>query len=525
MLSCLKKGCGDEVTRLTHNIDKARGDIMFRIKRDAVLFSICCFVGLGLAQEVYDGYVLYDQGRNVYLMNNDKEVVYSWENLGENPYGVYMNENGNLIRPCKTDQPGIEYAVSFGSVQEIDKNGNPLWTFNYKSDSLVGHHDIALMPNGNFLLIAYEEKTVEEARSVGFDTDSDILLEHIVEVQPPENGQGEPQIVWKWHIWDHLTTGNEPELFDAGIETNGGWGGGWGGGGMFGTNEWMHMNGIDYNPELDQIMFSSRYFSELYIIDHSTSTEEAAGHSGGNSGKGGDILFRWGKPANYGAQGTQWVHGALHCPMWVPQGYPGEGNITVFVNTTQSDNSAVYEIAPQKQGQYNYVQDGSVAPIWSFEDLSSQVMSGAHRLPNGNTFICEASSGRLLEVNPSGDVVWEHTPSNTFNMQPRAMKYGSDYPGIQNLLGTTVRKDSPNELQNRIAQIDIALKGRNLEVQNVAGRGKIDVVDIAGKEVLSRNIAQGLSTIPVSHLTAGMYVVSVRNREGVTKKVVHRICK
>ncbi|MFW5774965.1 MAG: aryl-sulfate sulfotransferase, partial [Chitinivibrionales bacterium] len=348
---------------------------MFSAKSNAVLFAVCCFFGMAFAQEVYDGYVLYDQGSNVYLINTNKEVVHTWQNLRQNPYGVYLNDEGNLIRPCKSDVPGIEYAVSFGSVQEIDKDGNALWTFTYKNDSLVGHHDIALMPNGNFLLIAYEEKTVEEARSVGFDTDSDILLEHIVEVQPPQNGQGEPQIVWKWHIWDHLTTGNEPELFNVGMKQSGGWGGGWGGGGMFGTNEWMHMNGIDYNPELDQIMFSSRYFSELYIIDHSTSIEEAAGHNGGNSGKGGDILYRWGKPENYGAQGTRWVHGALHCPMWVPPGYPGEGNITVFVNTTQSDNSAVYEIAPQKQGQYNYVQDGSVAPIWSYEDLSSQVMS------------------------------------------------------------------------------------------------------------------------------------------------------
>lgn len=61
------------------------------------------------------------------------------------------------------------------------------------------------------------------------------------------------------------------------------------------------MNGIDYNPVLDQIALSTHNLNEWYIIDHSTTTAEAATSSGGNSGKGGDLLYRWGNPAAYQA--------------------------------------------------------------------------------------------------------------------------------------------------------------------------------------------------------------------------------
>ena len=51
--------------------------------------------------------------------------------------------------------------------------------------------------------------------------------------------------------------------------------------------DWMHMNGIDYNPMFDQIVLSAHNTNEFYVIDHSTTTAEAASHSGGRGGRGG----------------------------------------------------------------------------------------------------------------------------------------------------------------------------------------------------------------------------------------------
>ena len=64
-------------------------------------------------------------------------------------------------------------------------------------------------------------------------------------------------------------------------------------------NDWTHVNAVDYNASLDQIIISARHLSEVYIIDHSTTTAEAAGHTGGNANMGGDFLWRWGNPQIY----------------------------------------------------------------------------------------------------------------------------------------------------------------------------------------------------------------------------------
>ena len=87
----------------------------------------------------------------------------------------------------------------------------------------------------------------------------------------------------------------------------------------------MHTNSIDYNEEFDQILISVRYFNEIWVIDHSTTTEEAAGHTGGNSGKGGDLLYRWGNPKNIGRE-PRVINSSLgqHDASWI-EGCPWKG--------------------------------------------------------------------------------------------------------------------------------------------------------------------------------------------------------
>jgi hypothetical protein len=184
----------------------------------------------------------------------------------------------------------------------------------------------------------------------------------------------------------------------------------------------MHTNSIDYNEEFDQILISVCNFNEIWVIDHSTTTEEEAGHTGGISGKGGDILYRWGNPQTYD-EGTSIDQKLFmqHDATWINKGYPGEGNILVFnngKNRPDGNYSSVDEIIPPVNdiGEY-YIADGKAygpeTQIWIYSDnpntsFYSDYLGGAHRLASGNTLITIETSGKLFEVTPDKTTVWQY---------------------------------------------------------------------------------------------------------------------
>jgi len=403
---------------------------------------------LSFSGDPYEGYTLFgpEYSKYTYLLDMDGKIVHYWKSNYIQGFGGYLLENGELLRlDLPLGQSYFHGGGVAGRVEKFDEDSNILWEFEYSNQEHCAHHDIEPLPNGNVLLIAWELKSKNEAIAAGRNPDrlrsNDLWPDHIIEVQPVGSNGG--NIVWEWHLWDHLIQDydsskenygiveDHPELVDINYGNT--------------DSDWTHTNAIDYNEELDQIVISVHNFNEIWIIDHSTTTQEAKGHTGGRYSKGGDLLYRWGNPQAFRAgNANDQRYFGQHGVEWVEKGCPGEGNILVFNNGNRNRGySTVDEIIPPIDESGNYIKEpgqayGPDEAVWVYSTdkpshLFSQMLSNAQRLPNGNTLICSANQGWFIEVSPDKNIVWQYKnilPSPLNNAVARVHKYPKDFPGI-----------------------------------------------------------------------------------------------
>ena len=346
--------------------------------------------GLGLTTpNAAPGYVFFNPllSHTTYLVDVEGRVVHTWESQYDSGGGAYLLDNSHLLRGGQEPDPAVfSGGGQAGRIQEVTWDGEVVWDFVFADEHHLLHHDLAVLPNGNVLAIAWEAKTAEEAvlggRRPELTPEAGLWPDMIVEFEPkrPDGAQ----IVWEWHMWDHTIQDVDPALANYGdpaahperIDING----------EQDTpqisaaelarlqalgyvppdaapedlqSDLMHTNAIAYNPILDQIVLSVLRYNEIWIIDHSTTTTEAAGREGGRWGRGGDLLYRWGNPRTYGRGGEddQRLFGQ-HDVRWVGEGTPGSGRLTLFNNripSPEGDHSAVFELAPPMDDAGRYV--------------------------------------------------------------------------------------------------------------------------------------------------------------------------
>jgi len=378
----------------------------------------------------YDGYTLFAPAASdtTYLIDNCGERVHTWVTNTTPGNTVYLLENGMLLRTGKAFNSKFNAGGNGGLIQMLDWDSNLIWEYKVSDSTQCQHHDIEPLPNGNILILVWVTHTKEEAIQAGRTiSPNELWSEKVIEVKPDLiNGGGE--VVWQWDTWDHYVQDVSDELDNFGDVTNprkininfstrG-----------FSNKDWLHFNSLDYNPRLDQIMLSNHNFGEVIIIDHSTTTEEAKTSEGGNSGFGGDLLYRWGNPMSYG-QGTELDIKLVtqHDPHWIPDSLLDGGKVIIFNNIagdSSKDYSEVLIIDPLVDDSGNYIlSDGKFGPsntFWNYTanpDTSfySRNLSGSQRLPNGNTLFCEGWNGRFTEINPNKEKVWQYVNPSGFN--------------------------------------------------------------------------------------------------------------
>jgi len=402
----------------------------------------------------FDCYTLVNPffSKNTYLIDNNGTIVNMWQSDYFKSLPAYLLENGSLLRSCALQPFSSQFwhGGLGGRVEMFDWDGNLIWNFEHIGDDYCLHNDIEVLPNGNILMIVWNYKTRSEAIAAGIDPNDPELIEngymltdYIIEVEPtfPSGGN----IVWEWHVWDHLiqdefpykdnygVVADHPELLDINYEGR--------------YYDITHINSIEYIEKFDQILISARMNNEIWVIDHSFKKTESPNSSSG-------ILYRWGNPQVYDAgDEDDQILFMQHDARWIEEGLPGEGHITIYNNGLYrpgEDYSSIIEIDPpvDSNGDYHLEPFSAYGPEeteWIYTaknptDFYSPQMSGAQRLPNGNTRVCCGDPGYFFEVTPDNEIVWEYfnpypvpypLPYPYINRIYKTQCYAKDYPGIR----------------------------------------------------------------------------------------------
>lgn len=526
---------------------------------------------INTTEEVLPGYIFFSpfSSTNAYMIDQCGHLVNKWER-GSNPgLAAYFLDNGLMLRTYKPNPQGpFTSASNSGGLELVDWDNNTVWSHEFNTSEWLSHHDATMMPNGNMLILTWDLVYTDELIEMGRDPNEIsnqgfMWSERIVEVEPI--GDNDMEIVWQWEIKDHYVqefdstklnfglVAEHPELFDLNLpeldspNSNS-------------SRDWNHMNAIDYNENLDQILISVRNSDEIWIIDHSTTTEEAKTHIGGTYGQGGDILYRWGNASAYDRApiSDQKLFGQ-HGVNWIDDGLEDAGKILIFNNGNGrpgSDYSTAEILNPDQSSPGFYIQSDSAPfgpdnPEWGYDGgidkFYSPYLSNAQRLSNGHTLINAGSPGYMFEIDENDEIVWEYiiplqgnsavpqgsNPSN--NSTFRAYKFDPDFPGFEGIdiqVGELIESDN-NPLpclitSNKNEPIDLSgfsftynNDQKELTIDNPKFNNlELNIFDVYGHRVTTKVIQQQNEIVSI-HLNNGIYFVELRqNQLRYTDKII-----
>jgi len=347
-----------------------------------------------------NGYTLLWRPAYARLIDMNGRTVNEWRFDHEpgrpGPDRAHLLADGNLLV-----QRGGMMSTS-GAIEEYDWDHDLVWQWipegKVPHERYLGpHHDVWRAEGGNTLTIcrhAVPPERLGDLRDPRFRNET-IYGDVIVEVDR------DGQVVWEWFCHDHLDL-DHPRILASKHWPPGPF--------NSGVCDWTHVNTVRTLPpnrwhdagderfRPGNVLISPRQLDTIYLIDHET----------------GQIVWSYSGDYNGGLSGQ-------HEPYMIGPDLPGAGNILIFDNGASPWNdlahagaSYVLEIDPVTQ-----------QVVWVYDQwlrFHATFTSSAQRLANGNTLICESSGGRVFEVTPDGETVWEHVGST-----PRSYRYAYDH--------------------------------------------------------------------------------------------------
>ena len=289
-------------------------------------------------------------GREAYLVGMRGEILHQWHfPLTPGNY-AYLLPSGNLLWSGRTEEGPPLRRGKGGLLREYDRHGAVLWEYIDHGQ----HHDFRRRADGTTIYIGWEKLPDAAARRVqgglpGSEKDGAIWGDYLREV----DARG--RATWEWHF--HTDEDIEAHPLIPVVD----------------RHEFAHANACFPLPNGD-VLVSFRRTHTLAIIDRVTKR------------------FRWQK------RDAMW--GTTHDVQML-----ANGNLLFFANgiyTPLNPFSRVVELDPATGKE---VWEYRGRPTWTF---FSPNISGAQRLASGNTLICEGQMGRVFEVTPDGDIVWEY---------------------------------------------------------------------------------------------------------------------
>jgi hypothetical protein len=233
-------------------------------------------------------------------------------------------------------------------IKEYDWDGHLTWYFRLATEGDFPHHDLAILGNGNYLVLARDKER------------------HTCYLEEVDRRR---RVVWSWRSIDHMADfptwdveRKDPTHFNSIFE--------------LGPNRWFDGGDERFRP--GNILVSARHLNTVFIIDK----------------RSGEVVWQYSKGLDYQHEATMIEKGRL-----------GEGLILVFNNGTNGRNGYRRTLA-----QAIDPQAGEVAWQYGSEYFFSSVAGTVQALPGDNLAIASSHGGRIFEITPAGEIVWEWVP-------------------------------------------------------------------------------------------------------------------